>query len=72
MVLNREVAEFLGSKVQVICPFPDEVTLQLVPSIETELFLGFRENPFPLMVRYCPPILPDAGETEVMEGSAVN
>jgi hypothetical protein len=71
-VLSKEVAELLGSKVQVICPFPEEVTLQSVPSIETELFLGLGENPFPLIVMYCPPMLPVAGVTEVIEGSAVN
>ena len=63
---------FLGARVQVICPFPAEVTAQLLPSTLTELLLTFGEKPLPVMVRYCPPVLPLGGETAVTVGRAVN
>ena len=50
----------------------DEVTLQSFPSTVTVLFVTLLENPVPDTVRYCPPIFPLDGETEVTVGRAVN
>jgi hypothetical protein len=57
---------------QVICPLLEEVTAQLLPSTVTELLTGLGEKPLPLIVRYCPPMLPVEGLTELMVGRAVN
>lgn len=71
-MLNLVMVALLGFKTQFIWPFAEEVILQLVPSTVTVLFLRLSENPFPFIVRYCPPIFPADGETEVIVGSAEN
>jgi hypothetical protein len=69
---REEILVFLGATVQVICPLLEAVTAQLLPSMVTVLLAGLAENPLPLIVRYCPPMLPVTGLIELMVGRAEN